>query len=236
MYLRWQYLGPAYRADDEHPKSRRLGHKKPAEGQCRYRLAVVASRRDPQTHKPRAQVVLFLGVVDELALHPNYVGPAVSLSNRNALLSRIKKRLDQALSRGALTPEQGATIRAAVNMAFPKLEPPEGQSYVIVPARIRQKALARWEPDAKAAFQRQQEAAMDHWMMDIMRDTMRNAGTAAAATPPDPEEEKHRAALRQVRDTMAIDRKTARETFWRFCAEHDVPDARRDAVWQERYA
>jgi hypothetical protein len=235
MYVRWQYLGPSWKTLEGRGRSRRLADKQPVEEQCRYVLTVVEGHRDATTHKPRVRVVQYLGVVDELALNPYVVGWPAAKRTRNALVAKLAERLGQAVSRGAMSEDQRTALRSAINAAFPKIDPPEGRSYVVVPAGVRQKALGRWERDVRAAFDRLQVRELEEFMLGMMRKTIRERKPDPAASQQrDSEEERHRESLRQVRAGMAVFGKAAKEAFWKFCAEHDVPTERRDAVWAER--
>jgi hypothetical protein len=215
-----------------------MADKRPAKGQCRYRLAVVETQRDQATRKPRARVVLYLGVIDEVALNPYFIKPPeAALINRYALLAKLNQRLAQALSAGVPSQAQRDEMWGAIAQAFPDLPPPNGRSMVVIPPRVRAKALAQLERDVQATWKRVTESAADERVLDLMRQELRRKratdAKATSANKPDADEVKQRERLRQVRQVMVgTFGKDAKEQFWKFCAEQSVPPERRDAVWQ----
>lgn len=168
MYLRWQYKGASWiAAEGKTPRSRRFTDKRPVavgESQeamkplCRYRLTVVESQRTAAGKHPRARVVCYLGILDEAALHPyvaDRAGQGHALTNRNTFVTTAQRALKATKEAGDMSEAQYLALRAALDAAFPKMTPPPGRSYVVIPAAVRAKAEVRWEADAHAFESRQ---------------------------------------------------------------------------------
>lgn len=151
MYLRWQYVGPSWIPEEGKTHARRLTDKRPVASEAgplsRYRLSAVESRRIGG--RVRVQVVLYLGIVDEARLHPQVRGQR-AFAARNRLLESFGKKLTDAVASRRLDEDEREALRAAINRAFPKMHPPPGRSYVIIPARVAKRAKARWEKDVEA--------------------------------------------------------------------------------------
>lgn len=126
----------------------------------RYRLAVVATRRPAPGKPPRARVVVYLGIADEAQLHPAFGGRQQAFDNRNVLVPRFQKRLRQAVADGRMTEEERVAMHNAIGRAFPNVQPPPGLSYVVIPARVFERAVKRFEADVQAFSEQRQWAAI----------------------------------------------------------------------------
>jgi hypothetical protein len=147
MYLRWRYLGPSWTGPATR-STRRFIDRLLAEGECRWRLQVVESKRDGPDKSPREHVLVDLGVIEETALNPNRIPKQVAFDYRNALVGRFSSQCTTAHAQGIITTDQHERIKRMIKQAFPSVEPPPGASYVIIPPDVRERGRQRAKRDA----------------------------------------------------------------------------------------
>jgi hypothetical protein len=175
MYLRWQYLGPSW--TDPNPGRRRFVDKHPVTNECRYRLSVVKTMREPEHKTPHQQLIAYLGVVDEAQLNTSHYSARYCFAQRNLLMDKFKHSLDAARRKGLLTSPQYEQIRAAIHAAFPPIQPPPGGSFVVIPPKVKERAVKRAERDTRAmrdAWHRQLDDLRSHGTGDAHYDFMRS--------------------------------------------------------------